>query len=98
MQLTLADIKARIDRPDRLARGLAKEAELQRGAEGVLLFRERRQYLAAVQDALAGADAARVMLENNPVAAWAGARGRAANLTSPMTGGPSAAPSASPPI
>ena len=29
----------------------------------MLLFRERRQYLAAVQDALAGADAARVVLE-----------------------------------
>jgi hypothetical protein len=63
MQLTLADIKARIERLDRLAQGLAREAELQRGAEDVLLFRERKQDLAAVQDALAGTDAARVMLE-----------------------------------
>jgi hypothetical protein len=62
MQLTLADIKARIERLDRLARGLAREVELQRGAEDRLLFREREQYLAAVQDALAGADAARVVL------------------------------------
>jgi hypothetical protein len=62
MQLTLADIKRRIQRLDRLARGLAKEVELQRGAEDVLLSRERKQYLAAVQDALAGADAARVVL------------------------------------
>jgi hypothetical protein len=29
----------------------------------VLLFREKRQYLRAVQEALAGADAARVVLE-----------------------------------
>jgi hypothetical protein len=29
----------------------------------VLLFRERRQYLAGIQDALAGAEAARVVLE-----------------------------------
>jgi hypothetical protein len=29
----------------------------------VLLFRERRQYLVAVQEALAGAEAARVVLE-----------------------------------
>jgi hypothetical protein len=29
----------------------------------VLLFRERMQYLRAVQDALAGAEAARVVLE-----------------------------------
>ena len=43
-------------------RGLAREMELQRGAEDRLLFRERRQYLRAIQDALAGADAARVVL------------------------------------
>jgi hypothetical protein len=48
MQLTVADIKRRIERLDRLARGLAREVELQRGAEDALLFRERKQYLAAV--------------------------------------------------
>ena len=63
MQLTLADLKGRIERLDRLARGLAKEVALQRGAEDVLLFRERRQYLRAIQEALAGAEAARVVLE-----------------------------------
>jgi hypothetical protein len=62
MQLELPDIKARIERLDRLARGLAKEVALQKGAEDVLLYRERRQYLRAVQDALAGAEAARVVL------------------------------------
>jgi hypothetical protein len=63
VQLELADIKARVDRLDRLVRGLAKEAGQQRGAETVLLFRERRQYLRAVQEALAGAEAARVVLD-----------------------------------
>jgi hypothetical protein len=43
MQLTLADIKARIERLDRLARGLAKEVGLQKDAEDVLLFREKRR-------------------------------------------------------
>jgi hypothetical protein len=62
MQLELRDLKARIERLDRLARGLAKEVGLQRGAEDVLLFRERRQYLRGIQDALAGAEAARVVL------------------------------------
>jgi hypothetical protein len=62
MQLELRDLKARIARLDQLARGLAREVGLQRGAEDVLLFRERRQYLAGIQDALAGADAARVVL------------------------------------
>jgi hypothetical protein len=63
MQLTLADIKARIARLDGLMKGLAKEVGTQRGAETVLLFRERRQYLRGIQEALAGAEAARVVLE-----------------------------------
>jgi hypothetical protein len=63
MQLTLTDPKARNERLDRLARGLAREVGLQKGAEDVLLFWERRQYLLAIQEALAGADAARVVLE-----------------------------------
>jgi hypothetical protein len=62
MQLELRDLKARIERLDRLARGLAKKVGLEKGAEDVLLFRERRQYLRAIQDALAGAEAARVVL------------------------------------
>jgi hypothetical protein len=62
MQLELADIKARIARLDQLARGLAKEVGLQSGAEDVLLFRERRQYLHAIQDALAGTEQAGVVL------------------------------------
>jgi hypothetical protein len=47
---------------DRLARGLAKEAGLWRGDNDPLLFAERRMYLRAIQDALAGADSARVVL------------------------------------
>jgi hypothetical protein len=59
--LTLADIQGRIGRLEGLARGFAREVALQRDDE-LLLFRERKQYLAAVQDALAGAEAARVVL------------------------------------
>jgi hypothetical protein len=62
MQLTLADLRRRTERLDGLARGLAEEVGLQRGAEDVLLFRERRQYLRGIQDALAGAEEARVVL------------------------------------
>ena len=62
MQLTLADLKARIVRLERLERGFAREIGLQREAEDQLLFREREQYLTAIQDALAGAEAARVVL------------------------------------
>ena len=42
MQLALKDVKARIERLDRLARGLAREVAQQKGAEDLLLFRERR--------------------------------------------------------
>jgi hypothetical protein len=62
MQLTLADLKARIARLERLERGFARETGLQLGAEDQLLFRERKQHLAAIQDALVGAEAARVVL------------------------------------
>jgi hypothetical protein len=55
MQPELKDVKARIERLD----GLAEEVRLQKGAEDVLQFRERKQDLRAVQDAVAGADAAR---------------------------------------
>jgi hypothetical protein len=62
MQLTLADLKGRIARLERLATGLARVVDLQRGAEDLLLFRERKQYLGGIQDALASAEAARVVL------------------------------------
>jgi hypothetical protein len=39
----------------RLAPSLAGKGDLERGAEDQLLFRERKQYLGAIQDALAGA-------------------------------------------
>jgi hypothetical protein len=47
---------------ERLARGLAREVERQREPDGLLLFQEHRQYLRAIQDALVGADEARVVL------------------------------------
>jgi hypothetical protein len=63
MQLTLADIKARIARLDRLVRGLARDVAMQRDdPEDVLLFGERKQYLSAIQTALTGADDARAVL------------------------------------
>jgi hypothetical protein len=61
-QLTLADIQARISRLGQQERGFAHEVALLRAREGVLLFGERRQYVKAIQDALAGAEAARVVL------------------------------------
>jgi hypothetical protein len=42
--------------------GLGREALLQRGAVDLVLYRERKQYLAAVRDALSGVEAARVVL------------------------------------
>jgi hypothetical protein len=61
MQRTLTDLKGRIARLERLATGLAQEAERQRRAEDLLLFRERKQYQGGIQGALAGAEGARVV-------------------------------------
>jgi hypothetical protein len=62
MQLTMADLKARVARLEDLSRGLAKEGVLQRGVQDVLLYRERKEYLAALRDAMGGVEAARVVL------------------------------------
>jgi hypothetical protein len=57
------DIEGRIARLETLAVGLSREVALWRvAAEHPLQERERKAYLAAVQDALAGLDAARVVL------------------------------------
>jgi hypothetical protein len=47
---------------ERLAMGLAREVALHRDANDLLLYRERKQYLGAIHDALAGVEAARVTL------------------------------------
>jgi hypothetical protein len=60
--LTLADVIARIGRLDELTRGLAKEVLLWREASDPLLYLERKAYLKAIQDALAGIESARVTL------------------------------------
>jgi hypothetical protein len=60
--LTLSDMIARIQRLDELTRGLAKEVLLWREANDPLLYLERRAYLNAIQDALAGVESARVVL------------------------------------
>ena len=61
MQLQVADLKRRIARLDQLAQGLAKEVALWKGGNDPPLFAERRMYLKASQDALAGAEEARVV-------------------------------------
>jgi hypothetical protein len=60
--MTRADLTARVRRLDDLARGLAKEVTLWKGAHDPLLYLERKAYLGGIQDALAGIEAARVIL------------------------------------
>jgi hypothetical protein len=57
----LADLKARIERLQELAAGLGKEVALWKGNDGLLLFVERKRYLAGIQDALAWTEEARVV-------------------------------------
>jgi hypothetical protein len=60
--MNLAGLKARVRRLDALARGLAMEVILWQPCDDPLLYVERQAYLRAVRDALAGAEAARVVL------------------------------------
>jgi hypothetical protein len=62
MQLT--DLRRRVERLDELADGLAREVALWGGGDDLLLSRERKAYLGAVQQALAGAELARRVLAN----------------------------------
>jgi hypothetical protein len=60
--MEIADLTARIERLDRLMRGLAREVLRWKEGNDPLLHVERRSYLDAVQDALAGVERARVVL------------------------------------
>jgi hypothetical protein len=60
--MTLEDFKARVRRLDNLSRGLAKELTLWKTCNDPLLYLERKTYLKAVRDALAGVEEARVLL------------------------------------
>lgn len=60
--MTLDDISVRVRRLDELSRGLAREVALWRKGDDPLLYLERKAYLNAVQDALAGVEGARVVL------------------------------------
>ena len=56
------DLQARVRRLEQLTVGLAKEVSLFRAAGDPMLRLERLAYLEGIQDALAGADKARVAL------------------------------------
>jgi hypothetical protein len=60
--MNLTDLAARVQRLDELARGLAKEVTLWKACNDPLLYLERKAYLNAIQDALAGVETARVVL------------------------------------
>jgi hypothetical protein len=57
-----ADLTARVRRLDELMRGLSKEVSLWKEGNDPLLYPERKAYLEAIQDALAGVEEARVVL------------------------------------
>jgi hypothetical protein len=60
--MMLRDLIARVRPLDEFSRGLAKEVVLWKECDDPLLYRERRAYLGAIRDALAGVEAARVVL------------------------------------
>jgi hypothetical protein len=60
--VTTEQVRARVRRLEELARGLAKEVAVVGDADDPMLYLERRKYLNAIRDALAGVDGARVIL------------------------------------
>ena len=62
--MNLADLARRIRRLNELTRGLAREVTLWKACNDPLLYLERKAYLSAIQNALAGIEAARVVLVN----------------------------------
>jgi hypothetical protein len=60
--IRVSDIEARLRRLEELTRGLSREVSLWKEGNDPLLYLERRAYLNGVQDALAGVEAARVVL------------------------------------
>ena len=61
---TLKDMRARVVRLEQVARENAEEANLIEDAERTLLLPgERKQYLNAIYDAIAGLEAARVVMQ-----------------------------------
>jgi hypothetical protein len=61
-EMSVDEIKRHIERLEKLARGFSVEVGRWKGAADPLLYRERKAYLGAVQDALAGVEAAPVVL------------------------------------
>lgn len=60
--MTLNDLRGRSRRLEALGLGLAKEVTIVRPGNDPMLRAERQEYLAQIQDALAGVEKARVVL------------------------------------
>jgi hypothetical protein len=60
--IRVADVDKRVRRLENRTRGLSQEIALWKEGSDPLLYLERRAYLNAIQDALAGIEAARVVL------------------------------------
>lgn len=56
------EVSARVRRLEELTRGLSKEVAIWKEGNDPLLYLERKSYLNAIQDALAGLESARVVL------------------------------------
>jgi hypothetical protein len=60
--MNVDDLTSRVRRLDQLSRGLSREVTIWKAGDDPLLYVERRAYLNAILDALAGVEAARVTL------------------------------------
>ena len=62
--MTRKNMKTRIKRLENLCQGFCQEFREWQSCDGLLLPKERRQYLNGIQDAIAGLDEGRVILSN----------------------------------
>jgi hypothetical protein len=60
--MTINNLEARLARLEELGRGLAKEKAIIREGNDPLLYLERKEYLNALADALAGVETARITI------------------------------------
>jgi hypothetical protein len=60
--MNLTDMRARIQRLEKLAQGLATEASLWKKCDAPVLYVHRLEYIEGVQDAVSGLEKARVAM------------------------------------
>jgi len=60
--MNLTDMRARIQRLEKLAQGLAREASMWKKCDAPVLFEDRQEYIEGILDSVSGLERARIAL------------------------------------